>query len=258
MNGNHSAVIKRIHYKRAYTSILLLYWVVCVSMYITRNRTIDWRSGVHNDTILALICASVNMWTHLLYGNCTALLFSLWMHPHDLRMRNDIVGSFFGIEGSWKWMAMNGWILFHHSGIGWSLCEYFYLGVCIVFIGILSSSIVALFVLEQSSSTTSSMWILAKIVFLPLHFQCIEYLNPLNWSKTMLSNIQNVFMNMAFFQWKTQILKQKWEFNKEMVFKPPFKKARNRSLNPWWETLTQPLHSTLYQIRNAICPLPYT
>ena len=33
-------------------------------------------------------------------------------------------------------------LLFHHSGVGWSLYECLYLGVCMVCIGILSSSIV--------------------------------------------------------------------------------------------------------------------
>ena len=97
-----------IHYNKIHEHPYLLWqWVLCVSMYITRNRTIDWRSGVNNDTIWALICASVIMWTHLLYGICTAFLFSIWMHRHDLRMRTDIVGSYFGIAEAWNWKKMN-------------------------------------------------------------------------------------------------------------------------------------------------------
>ena len=168
----------RIHYNKIHEHPYSLWqWVLCVSMYTTRNRTIDWRSGVHNDTIWALICASVNMWTHLLYGICTALLFSIWMHPHDLRMRNDIVGSFFGIAGSWKWMAMNGYVLFHNSGVGWSWYVYFFIVDCMVCIGFWSSSILPIKVQKKSRFTIWSMWILHDVVFIPLHFYLSWFIN---------------------------------------------------------------------------------
>ena len=96
-----------------YTNIHILYGNECSVFPCTLHPTEPLIGGVEYTTTpfgLSFVHPSTCEHSSCM-GFALHFYFLIWMHRHDLRMRTDIVGSFFGIEGSWKWMAMNDCLL---------------------------------------------------------------------------------------------------------------------------------------------------
>ena len=98
-----------IHYNKIHEHPYPLWqWVLCVSMYITCNRTIDWKSGVDNDITWALMfCIRQHVNTTLVWDLHCVAIFHLNASTWSSNVQLTLWALSLVSQGSWKLMAMN-------------------------------------------------------------------------------------------------------------------------------------------------------